>query len=114
MVRIRQARVLAVVISDPTAIGRIVATARDLNPGLHIIVRTRFVSQIDALLQAGAQEVIAEEFATSVEMFLRVLSTYLVPKNNIERFVHEIRAEGYDMLRQPAVDLTYSDRQGPL
>lgn len=111
-VRIRQARVLAVVISDPTAIGRIVATARDLNPGLHIIVRTRFVSQIDALLQAGAQEVIAEEFATSVEMFLRVLSTYLVPKNDIERFVREIRAEGYDMLRRPAVDLTCSDRQG--
>ncbi len=111
-VRIRQARVLAVVISDPAAIGRIVTTARELNPGLHIIVRTRFVSQIDALLQAGAQEVVAEEFATSVEMFLRVLSAYLVPKNDIERFVREIQAEGYDMLRRPVLDLTCSGQPG--
>ncbi len=112
LVRVRQARVLAVVISDPAAIGRIVTTARELNPGLHIIVRTRFVSQIDALLEVGAQEVIAEEFATSVEMFVRVLSTYLVPKNNIEHFVQEIQAEGYDMLRRPALDTLPTRREG--
>lgn len=42
----------------------------------------------------------AEEYETSVEMFIRVLSTYLVPKPDIERFVREIRAEGYGMLRR--------------
>ncbi|PKN31243.1 MAG: potassium transporter KefB, partial [Deltaproteobacteria bacterium HGW-Deltaproteobacteria-20] len=94
-INVSKARILAVVISDPAAIGRIVATARTQNPALHIVVRTRFVSEIEPLLQLGAQEVVAEEYETSVEMFIRVLSTYLVPRGDIERFVREIRAEGY-------------------
>ncbi len=99
-INVAKARILAVVISDPAAIGRIVATARAHNPGLHIVVRTRFVAEIEPLMQLGAQEVVAEEYETSVEMFIRVLSTYLVPKSDIERFVREIRAEGYGMLRR--------------
>jgi len=54
---VSRARILAVVISDPAAIGRIVATARAHNPALHIVVRTRFVSEIEPLMQLGAQEV---------------------------------------------------------
>lgn len=99
-INVSKARILAVVISDPAAIGRIVATARAQNPALHIVVRTRFVAEIEPLMQLGAQEVVAEEYETSVEMFIRVLSTYLVPKADIERFVREIRAEGYGMLRR--------------
>lgn len=99
-INVARARILAVVISDPAAIGRIVATARAQNPALHIVVRTRFVAEIEPLMQLGAQEVVAEEYETSVEMFIRVLSTYLVPKADIERFVREIRAEGYGMLRR--------------
>ena len=67
---------------------------------MHIVVRTRFVAEIEPLMQLGAEEVVAEEYETSVEMFIRVLSTYLVPKADIERFVREIRAEGYGMLRR--------------
>lgn len=104
-INVASARILAVVISDPAAIGRIVATARAISPGVHIVVRTRFVSEIEALLQMGAQEVVAEEYETSVEMFIRVLSTYLVPKGDIERFVREIRAEGYGMLRRPMLNI---------
>jgi CPA2 family monovalent cation:H+ antiporter-2 len=104
-INVAKARILAVVISDPAAIGRIVATARAHNPALHIVVRTRFVSEIEPLLQLGAQEVVAEEYETSVEMFIRVLSTYLVPKADIERFVREIRAEGYGMLRRPMMGM---------
>ena len=103
-INVAKARILAVVISDPAAIGRIVATARAQNPALHIVVRTRFVSEIEPLMQLGAQEVVAEEYETSVEMFIRVLSTYLVPRGDIERFVREIRAEGYGMLRRPVLN----------
>lgn len=103
-INVAKARILAVVISDPAAIGCIVSTARALNPALHIVVRTRFVAEIEPLLQLGAQEVVAEEYETSVEMFIRVLSTYLVPRGDIERFVREIRAEGYGMLRRPMLN----------
>jgi CPA2 family monovalent cation:H+ antiporter-2 len=92
---IKKARVLAVVIADPAAALQIVTTAAKLNPGLHITVRTRFAGEIDALKEAGAHDVVAEEFETSLEIFNRVLGTYLVPRKDIERFTMEIRAEGY-------------------
>jgi len=103
-ISVRTARVLAVVISDPAAIGRIITTAKAHNPALHVVVRTRFVTEIDSLLRLGAQAVVAEEYETSVEMFTHVLSTYLVPRPDIEQFIREIRSEGYGMLRRPVSD----------
>ncbi len=47
----------------------------------------------------GADEVIPEEFETSVEIFTRVLMKYLVPRDEIERFVSELRSDGYEVLR---------------
>jgi len=101
---VKLARVMVIVISDPVAARRIVDAARKLNPGLHIIARTRFVSQMEPLYELGADEVIPEDYEASVEMLVRVLTTYLVPKNDIERFVFKFRADHYDMLRT----LTYA------
>ena len=96
---IRQARILVVVISDPAATARITQLARRLNPALHIIVRTRFVHEISPLRQLGANEVVPEEFETSVEIFTLLLNKYLVPRDEIERFVQQIRSESYQMFR---------------
>jgi CPA2 family monovalent cation:H+ antiporter-2 len=96
---IRDARILVVVINDPAATRRITELARKLNPKIHIIVRTRFVREVEPLYQLGADEVIPEEFETSVEIFSRVMGKYLHPRHEIEKFVSEIRSEGYGMLR---------------
>jgi len=96
---IRAARVLVVVINDAAATRRIVEMARHLNPRLYIIVRTRFLREMDGLKKLGADEVIPEEFETSVEIFSRVLRKYLIPRPEIEKFVAEVRAGGYEMLR---------------
>lgn len=96
---IRTARVLAVVISDPAAVRGITAAAHAMNPNLHIIVRTRFLGEVTALRDLGANEVIPEEFETSIEVFSRVLDYYLVPRQTIDSFVSRIRTENYDMLR---------------
>jgi CPA2 family monovalent cation:H+ antiporter-2 len=93
------ARVIVVAVSDPVATRRIISVARRLNPKAHIIVRTRLLHEMPALLELGANEVIPEEFETSVEIFARVLTKYLVPKDEIERFAAEVRAGGYQMLR---------------
>ncbi len=98
-----RARILAVVIADPAAIRRIAEAARKANPVLRIVVRTRFLAEIEPLQALGANEVIPEEFETSVEIFNRVLSAYLVPRRDIERFTFQVRAEGYGRLRQPQV-----------
>ncbi len=96
---VERARVLVVAISDPSATSRVVANARRLNPDLYIIVRTRYVAEIPRLTRLGANEVIPEEFETSVEIFARVLQEYHVPRNVITLQVEMVRREGYGMLR---------------
>lgn len=77
---------------------RIIHAARKLNPGLHIIIRTRFMRDMKELSALGADEVIPEEFETSVEIFTRVLNKYHIPHEEIEKLVAEIRANGYEKL----------------
>jgi CPA2 family monovalent cation:H+ antiporter-2 len=96
---IKAAKALVVVINDPAATRRITELARRLNPKLYLVVRTRFLQEMSPLCDLGADEVIPEEFETSVEIFSRVLAKYLMPKEEIERFVAEIRSERYEMLR---------------
>jgi len=107
---VRQARAMVIVINDPTATRRITELAKKLNPKLHVIVRTRFLQEMKALYDLGADEVIPEEFETSVEIFSRVLRKYLIPKPEIEQFIAEVRAAGYDMFRTVAPEsITCSD-----
>ena len=97
--RVETARIMVVAISDAAASRRIAALARQLNPAIHIIVRTRYLLEVEPLLRLGVNEVIPEEFETSVEILARVLRTLLVPHDEIERCVAEIRRDGYGMLR---------------
>lgn len=73
--------------------------ARRLNPRLYILVRTRFVSEMNALIDLGANDVIPEEFETSVEIFSRVLAKYFIPKKEIEKLTSDIRLDGFEMFR---------------
>ncbi|MFH1297941.1 MAG: cation:proton antiporter [Bacteroidota bacterium] len=93
------ARVVVVAISDPDATRLIVSKIRELSDTVYIIVRTRNMKEIDGNLRLGADEVIPEEFETSIEIFARVLHKYLVPENEIEAFIESIRADNYEMLR---------------
>ncbi len=93
------ARIVVVAINDPAATRRIIERVRALHPTVYLIVRTRYLLEMPALYELGADEVIPEEFETSVEIFTRVLRKYLLPKDEIERFVQEVRAEGYRRLR---------------
>ena len=99
---IETARVLVVAIADAAGTRRIVSVARRLNPAVYIIARTRLIEDTEALYAQGANEVIPEEFETSVEIFARVLAKYMVPIGQIDRFVTELRAEGYKMFRRPS------------
>lgn len=107
--QIRHARILIIAISDPTSTRAIVAQSKKLNHDLYLITRTRFVQEVQALYELGADEVIPEEYETSIEIFTRVLTKYMVPRDEIEKFIHEIRSDGYEMLRSIARKPLYSD-----
>jgi CPA2 family monovalent cation:H+ antiporter-2 len=99
MANIREARIAVVAINDPAATRRIVEVVRQRGPKVHLIVRTRYLTEMKPLFDIGADEVIPEEFETSVEIFSRVLTHYLIPRDDIERFIVDIRSDGYEMFR---------------
>jgi len=93
------ARVVVISISDPEATRVIVSKIRALSDTVYLIVRTRNLKEIDGNLRIGADEVIPEEFETSIEIFARVLQKYLVSENEITAFIDSVRADNYEMLR---------------
>lgn len=103
---IHRAKMLVIAISDPLATRKIVQIAKTENPKIHIIVRTRFVTEIDELRKLGANEVIPEEFETSLEIFSRVLHHFGIPRNKIVQMLEQIRVEGYEILRIPEISET--------
>ena len=96
---IQNARIVVSAINDPSSTRRTTEIVRRLNPNVHLIVRSRYIQEMKSLYELGANEVIPEEFETSVEIFTRVLTKYLIPKDEIESLVAEIRSDGYEMFR---------------
>ena len=98
-----EAYALVVATSDPVGARMTVSQARELNKTVHIIVRTKYTSEINELLDLGANEVIPEEFETSIEIFSRVLQRYGIGRHVIEGEIEKIRRQGYEMLRSPSL-----------
>jgi len=96
---IKDARIVVTAINDAAATRRIIEIIRRLNQKVYLIVRTRYFQEMKPLYELGANEVIPEEFETSVEIFTRVLAKYLIPKDKIEGLIAEIRSDGYEMFR---------------
>ncbi|MFA5578343.1 MAG: cation:proton antiporter [Methanothrix sp.] len=98
------ARVVVVAVSDVMATRRIVEMVRKINPKVYIMARVRYLDEAAACYDLGADEVIPEEFETSVEIFSRVLSKYLVPRIEIDKMIVEVRSLGYDMFRNAEIE----------
>jgi CPA2 family monovalent cation:H+ antiporter-2 len=98
--------VVVIAISDPDATKKIISRVRDFTDGPYIIVRTRYIREIEDNLQLGADEVIPEEFETSIEIFTRVLRKYLIPYNEIEIFINRFRSDNYELFRSSRESLT--------
>ncbi|MDB5257982.1 MAG: potassium transporter KefB [Chitinophagaceae bacterium] len=102
--RISAARSVVIAISDLKAAENVLSSIRRINKSIYIIVRTRSVKEVPTFMKLGASEVIPEEFETSVEIFTRILNKFLIPKDQIEVFIQEIRTEIYDMMRPVHLD----------
>jgi CPA2 family monovalent cation:H+ antiporter-2 len=115
-VGIEHARVLVFAIAAPAEERRGVAVARHLSNHVRIVVRTRYVSEIEELRRLGADEVVPEELETSVEIFARVLRRYGVEVNRIRRLVDEVRGDHYGMFltRERSVTSRIGDALAPL
>jgi len=102
---ISMARIVVVAISDPESTKKIISNVRILNQSVYLIIRTRFVKDIEENILLGADEVIPEEFETSIQIFSRVLRRFYVPLDDIQTLISEIRDDNYDFLRPEDHDL---------
>ena len=93
------AKVIVFAISDLAATRIAIRLVRKINPSIFILVRTRYSLEVDELLKYGADQVVPEEFETSIEIFSRVLHQYHIPGNIIANQINLIRFDGYKMLR---------------
>ena len=113
--KIEDAKVLVVAISDPFITRRAVQVAKGLNPQLHVVVRTRYLRELEELHQLGADDVVPEEFETSIEIFSIVLQTYKLPQEFVMEKAKQIRREGYALLRRSELpELSHHLRGGTL
>jgi len=99
-----EAMIMVVTIPSTGDTKGIIQMARQLNPHLHLIIRSRFITDMQIMYDLGADEVIPEEFETSIEIFTRMLAKYLIPHDLIEKLVAEVRADGYQMFRSLSLE----------
>jgi CPA2 family monovalent cation:H+ antiporter-2 len=97
--RIKTAKVIVVAISDRTISRKVIRLAKQMNKEIFVLIRTRFVEEIEDLIGLGADAVIPEEFETSIQIFRRVLAQYHIPLNLVMQQVNILRGESYKWLR---------------
>jgi CPA2 family monovalent cation:H+ antiporter-2 len=108
------ARAVVIAISDPSATKAIIKNIRAVSQSVYLLVRTRYVKEMDELMALGADDVIPEEFETSVEIFSRVLHNFLVPVDDIEEFSEKVRADNYELFKsQKKLPKTFRPTQFP-
>ncbi len=74
---------LVLLVNDPGAAEQAVRVARKLAPGLHIVVRTHYLLDIEPILAAGADEVVPSEREAAVEVTSLVLNRHQVTAQQI-------------------------------
>jgi CPA2 family monovalent cation:H+ antiporter-2 len=107
---VKTAQVVVFLISDSSALKASIGIVRQIVPGILIMCRTRRMVDIEPLMKAGADEVVSEEFETSIELFTIVLTRMHVPRNIIRAQTRVLREDGYEMLRVPAPVQGISDK----
>ena len=108
-----QARALVVTIPEHNLVPGIVHMAREAAPGCYLIVRTRYVSEVQHLLELGANEVIPEEFETSVQAFSRVLAKYTLSGGDTALLAEKIRCNGYQRFMRDTATLPEAGKTLP-
>jgi K+:H+ antiporter len=94
-----RARAVVFAVSDPAILPLAISHARMLNPELHIIARLKRIVNAMELRKAGATDVVAEEIEAWMEIAVRVLRIFGMPRELLAKQLGALRAADYDMLR---------------
>ena len=96
---IHRASTIAITYADRASAIHVIHTVRALAPALPIVVRARDDGDLEALLAAGATEVIPEVVEGSLMLASHALALAGVPLHRVLRRVREVRDGRYGLLR---------------
>lgn len=93
---IERARALVLAINDPSALARAIRVGRELNPNLYILVRTRYLAELDYLRGLGADEVVPDELEASYQLPGYLLRRFDIAEGRILQLLSRLRREHLD------------------
>lgn len=96
---IHRAAALVITYADKASALHVLHTVRSIAPALSVVTRSRDDSDLDALRDAGATEVIPEVVEGSLMLASHALALAGVPLHRVIRLVREIRDNRYTLLR---------------
>ena len=96
---VARASVLVVTYIDLASALKVLAHAREINPALPVIVRTRDDSGLEQLEEAGAAEVVPDTFESSLMLASHALLMVGVPVRRVVSQIRAVRGQRYRSLR---------------
>ncbi len=96
---IHRADVVVVTSNDPQLALRVLHHARELRPGLPVVVRAAEDSDVERFAAAGAAEVVPEALESSVMLATHALALLGVPMHRVIKRLREMREQHYVLLR---------------
>ena len=101
-----RARALVITLPDDAAALSVVAAARKIAPGLHIISRASTWEGARQLRADGAGDVVRPELEGGVEIVRRTLLELRMPVREVQRYTELVREEGMDESEKPSLERT--------
>lgn len=101
-----QAQLLVLLMNDPQATQRVIDTAKRVAPHLPVLMRTKYLQERQQLIDLGANDVVAEEVESAVEIISRMLRWLETPRNVIDERIHSMRAETQTSERKTTIPRT--------
>jgi len=105
LAHIDAARTLIIADDNPGWAHRVAMVARQMNPDVHIVVRTPRKSDVRSLHEEGVDCVIVDELESIVQLLGKTLKDHDVSVPDIDRIIEHIRGHDYeDILGTPSAD----------
>ncbi|MBI4863370.1 MAG: cation:proton antiporter [Candidatus Riflebacteria bacterium] len=95
---VERARKVVISITDPPSTMRMVRLIHEMAPRVSIIVRTRFLAEIERYYSLGAAVVVADEMEASLRLVRDILARFGVPAHQAIRMTDELCEHGYSPL----------------
>src|ERR671916_2113707 len=92
---VREARLVLVTVPDAIGARLVVERVRALKPGVHIVVRSTSVEQLEDLSRLGVYEAVQPELEAGLELGRQALVHLGIGAGEIQRFSDQVRQELY-------------------